>query len=148
VGLLSDLRYGLRSLLRKPAFTLVALLTLALGIGANTAIFSVVNGVLLRPLPFAREIGIRMALGAPRGDVMSMIVREGLGDVLAGLALGTAGALALTRVLSGLLFGIAPTDPVTFALVYGLLGGSALLACYLPARRATKVDPMSVLRCE
>jgi len=93
-----------------------------------------------------REIGIRMALGAQRREVMAMVVKEGLIYTATGLALGAAGALALTRVLVGLLYGISPTDPWTFALVPVLLSGAALLACYLPARRATRIDPIATLR--
>ena len=95
-----------------------------------------------------REIGIRMTLGARRGELVGMVIKEALGYTAAGLALGAAGAAALSRVLSGLLFGISPTDPWTYAGVSVLLGAAALLASYLPARRATRVDPMSVLRCE
>jgi predicted permease len=94
------------------------------------------------------EIGTRMALGATRGSVLILILRQGLGLVAAGLAIGLAGSLAVTRFLQTLLFGVRPTDPASYVAVAVLLLGAGLLASYLPARRATKVDPMTALRCE
>ena len=95
-----------------------------------------------------REIGIRIALGAPTRQVLRLILHQGMRWVLAGIAAGLAGALALTRFLSSLLFGVSALDPATFAGVTLLLGLVALLACWLPARRAAKVDPMEALRYE
>jgi predicted permease len=94
------------------------------------------------------EIGIRMALGARSRDVLKLIIGQGLILALLGLALGLAGALALTRLIAGLLFGVSATDPLTFVVVALLLILVALLASYLPARRATKVDPLLALRHE
>jgi len=89
-----------------------------------------------------------MALGAESRDVMRLVVRQGMWLALAGLAIGLAGALVLMRLMSSVLYGVSATDVVTFAGVTLLLGSVALLACYLPARRAAKVDPMIALRCE
>ena len=92
------------------------------------------------------EIGVRMALGAEPRDVIRLIVRQGLRPAAVGVACGLAGALALTQLLKGQLYSVSATDPLTFAAVALLLAGVALLACYLPARRATKVDPLVALR--
>jgi putative ABC transport system permease protein len=94
------------------------------------------------------EMGIRMALGATRSDVLQLVLKYGLKLAIAGLALGLAASIGLTRLLTDLLFGVSATDPATLALVGLLLVGVALLACYVPARRATRVDPMMALRYE
>jgi putative ABC transport system permease protein len=95
-----------------------------------------------------QEIGIRIALGAQRSDVMKLIVGNAIALVIAGVALGLVGAFALTRLMSSLLYGVSATDPLTFIGVSVMLVVVALLASYIPARRATKVDPMIALRCE
>jgi putative ABC transport system permease protein len=96
----------------------------------------------------ASEIGVRMALGASPGDVLRMILGQGLSTILVGLACGALGAYALTRTMESLLFGLSATDPLTFLAVALLLASVTLVACYIPARRATRVDPMIALRYE
>jgi ABC-type antimicrobial peptide transport system permease subunit len=95
-----------------------------------------------------QEIGVRMALGAARGDVLRMILTDGARMIVTGVGIGIAGALALTQLMSGMLFGVEATDLVTFLLVVITLCSIALLACYVPARRAMKIDPMIALRNE
>ncbi|MGH9441474.1 MAG: ABC transporter permease, partial [Thermoanaerobaculia bacterium] len=118
-------------------FALLALAIAAAGIGAVTA-FSVGQRT--------REIGIRMALGASKGDVLRMVLRQGMRPVFIGLAIGLAGAFAFAHVLGALLYSVAPTDPLTFLAVSATLVATAALACLLPGRRATQVDPMMALR--
>ena len=93
-----------------------------------------------------REIGIRMALGADRAGVARMVVGQGMKLAAIGLAIGVVFALMLTRFMSGLLFGVSPSDPITYAIIPAILGGVALGACLAPARRATSVDPTVALR--
>jgi putative ABC transport system permease protein len=94
------------------------------------------------------EIGIRLALGAQSRDVLLMIVKQGSLLIGLGLVIGLSGAFALTRLIASMLFGVTAKDPLTFAAVGALLAAVALLACYVPAWRATKVDPMEALRYE
>ena len=94
------------------------------------------------------EIGVRMALGAQRREVVRMVVWQGMAIASAGIVLGIAAALALTRVLASLLYEVTPTDPATFASVAGLLAVTALAACGGPALKAALVDPIVALRCE
>jgi ABC-type antimicrobial peptide transport system permease subunit len=92
------------------------------------------------------EIGLRLALGAPQRSVMSLVLRRGLYPVVAGIVIGLAAALAFSRVMNGLLYGVSPTDTLTLAGVTALLGGVAVAAAYLPARRAARLDPIGALR--
>jgi putative ABC transport system permease protein len=121
------------------AFALIALLLAGLGLFSVMA-YSVAQR--------RREIGIRMALGAQAADVRTLVVSQALRMGLAGLAVGLAGAFAITRILASLLFGVSANDPLTFAGVCALLMSVVLLAAYLPARRATRVDPMIALRAD
>ena len=179
---MNDLRHAIRALLKNPGFTAVAVLTLALGIGTNTAIFSVVDAVLLRPLPFpdadrlvtilrtwqrdgrdevgiygalsysvvqrTHEIGLPSALGARRADLIRFVVGQGMRAVFWGLLIGGLAAWALTRFLAHHLYSVTPTDPMTFAAVLAAFVAAAWVACIIPARRATWIDPMEALRYE
>jgi ABC-type antimicrobial peptide transport system permease subunit len=95
-----------------------------------------------------REIGVRMALGAQPQKILALVLGRGMAIVAVGLGLGVGAALVLTRVLSFMLFGVRPDDPLTYAMIVPLLGVVAVAACYIPARRATRVEPMVALRCE
>jgi putative ABC transport system permease protein len=120
-------------------FAALALVIAACGIGGILAL--TVNQRL-------NEIGIRVALGAKPGDLLAMILRQGMTLVMVGLAIGLASAVGLTRLMKTLLFQVQPTDPLTFAGVSLVLGAAALLACYIPARRALRIDPLRALRSE
>jgi predicted permease len=121
------------------AFAAIALLLAAAGI------YGVLSGMVVERM---RELGIRSALGATRRDILLLVLRRGLGVAAAGVVVGLAGALALSRVIEGLLFSISPVDPATYAMVALLLLVVALLACLFPALRAARVDPARTLRAE
>jgi len=96
----------------------------------------------------AHEVGIRIALGAQRLDILRMALGEGMRIVIIGLASGLVGAAIMARFVRSMLFDVAPTDPITFVSVSAILAGVALFACYIPAKRATRVDPLVALREE
>jgi putative ABC transport system permease protein len=120
-------------------FACIALLLAAIGI------YGVMSYSFSRRI---HEIGIRVALGAQSADILSMVLREGMQLVLFGLLAGLVGAVVLTRFLRTLLFDVTSTDPIVFTSIAALLAAVALFACYIPARRATHVDPLVALREE
>jgi ABC-type antimicrobial peptide transport system permease subunit len=119
-----------------------AALALAL---SSIGIFGVISYVVSQR---THEIGIRMALGAQRSDVLRLMLGDGMKMTLIGVAIGVVAALLVTRLMQNMLFGVSAADPLTFAAVAVILSGVALLACYLPTRRAMRVDPIVALRYE
>ncbi len=126
------------------SITLGAFALMALLLGA-TGLYSVISYSVLRR---TQEIGVRVSLGAERLDVLRLVLAQGMKLTLLGVAVGLIAALGLTRLMKSLLFGVSATDPLTFVAIAILLTAVALLAAFVPARRATQVDPMVALRCE
>ncbi|NVJ21645.1 FtsX-like permease family protein [Myxococcus sp. AM011] len=138
------------SSLRSESLAAPRLMTLLLGFFAVLALVLTCTGltgvVAFSVSQRVRELGIRLALGAEPSSVLSLVLRQGMSLVLAGLLMGTAGALGLSWLMEGLLFGVEPTDPVTLVGVVLLLGGTGAVACLLPALRAARTDPAIALR--
>jgi predicted permease len=130
---------------RRFALQIVALFALTALLLAGLGIYGVISYIVSER---THEIGIRLALGAKSRDILRMVLRQGLGLAIAGAAVGLGGALIVSHLMAGVLYGVRPTDPLTFAGVALLLIGVALLACYIPARRAIRVDPLVALRYE
>jgi len=124
------------------------LLTVFAGLALALALVGIYGVMSYTVIQNTREIGVRLALGAQTRDVLKLVIGHGLALALIGVAIGVAGAFALTGLMSSLLFGVKATDPLTFIGVALLLMAVSLLACYLPARRASRVDPMVALRHE
>jgi putative ABC transport system permease protein len=130
---------------RRFSMEIVALFALTALLLAGLGIYGVISYLVSER---THEIGIRIALGAESGSILQMVLRQGLGLAIAGAAVGLVCALIVSHLMAGLLYGVRPTDPLTFAGVALLLIGVAVLACYIPARRAIRVDPLMALRHE
>jgi putative ABC transport system permease protein len=135
-GALSQRRFTMETVL---LFALTALLLAGLGI------YGTISYVVSES---TREIGVRIALGAQRKSILSMVLGKGLRLAVAGAIVGFAGALIVSHLMAGLLYGVSPSDPLTFVGLTLVLTAVALAACYIPARRAMRVDPITALRCE
>jgi putative ABC transport system permease protein len=131
----------------QPRFQMLLMATFA-GVALLLAVIGIYGVMAYSVTQRVHEIGIRMALGAQQGDVLRLVIRQGMWIAAIGIAVGTVGALAAARLLRSMLFDVTPTDPATFAAIAALLAAAALLACYVPARRAARVDPMVALRYE
>jgi ABC-type antimicrobial peptide transport system permease subunit len=131
----------------EPRFYTVLLGAFA-GIAVALAVIGIYGVMAHSVAQRTREIGIRAAIGARRSQILALVLKQAAVVTLAGVAIGLAGAAAVTRYLQAMLFGLTPLDPVTFAVVPLILAAVATLASYIPARRATKIDPLIALRCE
>ncbi len=132
---------------KEPRFTMVLLATFA-GLALALAGIGLYGVISYSMVQRTHELGIRMALGASSGEIWRLVIKEGVGLALVGVGIGVAAAFSLTRFLAGLLFGVSNTDPLTYVAVSSCLALVAMLASYIPARRATRVEPMAALRCE
>jgi ABC-type antimicrobial peptide transport system permease subunit len=135
----------LESTLGQRRLTMLLLGTFA-GVALLLAIVGIYGAIAYSVAQRIQEVGIRRALGAQRSDILRLMLRQGLGLTLAGVVIGTGGAFALTRVMKAMLFHVSATDPVTFTAIALLFMVVALAASYIPARRATRIDPMAALR--
>ena len=147
LGKVYTLDHFLAESMARTSFTLV-MLGIAGGMALVLGMVGLYGVIAYTVSQRTREIGVRMALGAEPRKILALVVGRGMGIIGAGLAAGFVSALMLTRLLSSMLFGVRPGDPLTYAVVVLLLGVVALVACYLPARRAMRVEPMVALRCE
>jgi putative ABC transport system permease protein len=130
---------------RRFQMTLLAIFAVVALILAATGVYGVMATAVARR---THEMGVRLALGATARDVLKLIIGQGMKLALVGVGIGLAAAFGLTRLMKGLLFGVSAIDPLTFVAVALLLAVVALIACYIPARRATRVDPLTALRSE
>ena len=147
VSSVTTLEQAIANAVWQPRFNLI-LIGLFAGLALLLAAVGIYGVMACAVTQRTQEIGIRMALGAQKRDVLKLVVGHGMRLALIGLLAGVAGALALTQLMTNLLYRVNPADPTTFAVVCALLAGIVLLACWLPARRAAKVDPMTALRSE
>jgi len=141
------MQQALSAAVAQPRFDTMLLVVFA-GIAVLLAAVGIYGIIAYSVAQRTHEIGVRMALGAGQGSVLRMVIRQGAGLALIGIAVGLVGAFALTRLLATLLFGIGTTDPLTFAAVALGLLGVALAASFVPARRATRISPVTALRYE
>jgi predicted permease len=144
VRAMDEIIAGITSAQRVAFLTLDAFAFLALVLAA-VGIYGVTSYAVMQRV---QEIGVRVALGAQRGDILSLVVLSGIKLAGTGVLIGLVASLGLTRLMASLLFGVSASDPLTFGGVAALLFAVALFACYIPARRAARVDPMVALRCE